>query len=34
LLYDRARALGFWSNGVMTFDEEDDVCLLADCSSQ
>ena len=25
-----ARALGFWGNGIMIFDEEDDVSLLAD----
>jgi hypothetical protein len=29
-MQDCARALGFWSDGVMVFDEEDDVGLLAD----
>jgi hypothetical protein len=29
-MQDCARALGFWSNGVMVFDEEDGVQLLAD----
>lgn len=29
-MQDCARALGFWGNGVMIFDEEDDVSLLAD----
>ena len=29
-MQDCARALGFWGNGIMIFDEEDDVNLLAD----
>jgi hypothetical protein len=29
-MQDCARALGFWGNGIMIFDEEDDVSLLAD----
>ena len=29
-MQDCACALGFWSDGVVVFDEEDDVGLLAD----